>query len=322
MANLILSRLVHSALGAGLMNVLEQSIDHRPNVFRILTYHRVLDAYNFEQQMAYLDVNYHIVSMPDLLQACQEGRELRPETLLITFDDAYSDVEECAWPIMKKYDLPATVFVPTAFPDNPNLIFWWDRLQHAFEYSPRRDALDTPAGKVSLGTTKERDQAYRKVRDRLKEFPYTELLSWTHRICNELDAPPAPHRVLGWEALRRLAEDGVTLGAHTRRHRFLDQLSPAEVEDEVRGSLQDIERETGSALPILAYPNGRFNDAVVNVVKRAGVTLAFATARGANRLETADPLRLRRINIGPRATVADLRARLLQAVLPLTGGVH
>lgn len=317
MANQFVSRFVNSAIGTGLITFLEQSINHKPGVFQVLTYHRVLDAYRFEAQMVYLSAFYHVISMQELLDACTAGGELPPGALLVTFDDAYLDFEECAWPIMKKYELPATIFVPTAFPDNPSLVFWWDRLQHAFEHTPRRDKMETPAGVVSLNTTKQRNQAYRAVRDHLKKLPYTELLSWTHRICSDLDAPPAPHRVLGWQALRQLAQEGVTVGAHSRRHRFLDQLERDEVQRELQGSLHDIEKEIGSALPILAYPNGRLNDEVVQVADSVGFQLAFTTARGANHLQDADRLRLQRVNVGPRATVAELRARLLQAMLPL-----
>lgn len=320
MANLILNRLVHSTPGAGLMSLLERGTQQRSHLLPILTYHRVLAVDGFEQQMAYLAANYHVISMPELVDVLESGRQLRPDSLMITFDDAYADVGEHAWPIMKRYDLAATVFVPTAFPDNEERIFWWDRLQYAFEQTPRRDDLETPAGPVSLQTAKQREQAYRKVRDYVKILPYFDLLSWTDEICRRLEAPPAPHRVLGWQALRQLAEDGVTLGAHTRSHRFLDQLSPAEVEEEVAGSLHDIEREIGDVLPVFAYPDGRSNDEVVKVVEGVGVRLAFTTGPGANDLERCDRLRLRRTNIGPSASVADLRARLLQAKLPLRKG--
>ena len=315
MANPVLSRVVHSSFGDHLMRLLEQSIRQQPNHLQVLTYHRILEPVGFDKQMAYLATNYHVVSMVQLLDACREDGELPPGSVMVTFDDAYLDFADCAWPIMKRYQLPATLFVPTAFPDHPERIFWWDRLQYALEHSSRHSVLNTPAGRFSLETPKLRMKAYRSIRDHLKTLSYTETLSWTHQICTELDAPPAPHRVLGWDALRQLAEDGVTLGAHTRRHRPLNQLSPEEIKEEVRGSLQDIEREIGTVLPIFAYPDGRFNDEVVEAVKRAGIVVAFTTIRGSNDIKQADRLRLRRINVGPSATTSVLRAWLLHATL-------
>lgn len=306
---------MHSSFGDRLMSLLEKSVHQQPDRLQVLTYHRILNPHGFDRQMAYLAAKYHVISMPELLDARRDGDELPSGSVMVTFDDAYLDFADCAWPIMKRYQLPATLFVPTAFPDHPQRIFWWDRLQHALEHTPRHSVLNTPAGRFSLETPNLRMKAYRSIRDHLKTLPYSETLSWTHQICNELDASPAPHRVLGWEALRQLAEEGVTLGAHTRHHRPLNQLSPEEVKEEVRGSLQDIERESGAVLPIFAYPDGRFSDEVVEAVKCAGIDMAFTTIRGSNDIKHTDKLRLRRINIGPRATLPVLRAWLLHATL-------
>jgi peptidoglycan/xylan/chitin deacetylase (PgdA/CDA1 family) len=91
----------------------------------------------------------------------------------------------------------------------------------------------------------------------------------------------------------------------------MNRISPEEAREEVVGSLRDLEREIGSVLPIFAYPSGGFNDAVVRVLEQAGVKLAFTTRRGINDLCRPDPLRLRRINVGQRTTLAALRAQLL-----------
>lgn len=301
------------------MGIMERAIERRAGVLHVLTYHRILDAHRFDEQMAYVAEEYDVISAAELLQAIREHRELPPSSLLITFDDAYQDFADCAWPVMKRYGLPVTLFVPTAFPDNPSRIFWWDRLQHALEHTPRRDTLETPAGRFSLSTPGRRQRAYRTIRDYIKKLSYSELLSWTDKICSELEAPPAPHLVLGWNALRALAEEGVTLAPHTRYHRFLDQLTREEIEEEVVGSMQDIKREIGSTTPIFAYPDGRFDDTAIEILEDAGIIAAFTTIKGVNELQSADSMQLRRINIGPRATVPDLRARILKATLSPNG---
>lgn len=45
-------------------------------------------------------------------------------TLAVTFDDAPRSVGNLAAPILERLGLPATVFVPTAFPDNGRLMAW------------------------------------------------------------------------------------------------------------------------------------------------------------------------------------------------------
>jgi peptidoglycan/xylan/chitin deacetylase (PgdA/CDA1 family) len=50
---------------------------------------------------------------------------LARKTLAVTFDDAYLSVLELARPILDRLELPATVFVPTDFPDSSERAMVW-----------------------------------------------------------------------------------------------------------------------------------------------------------------------------------------------------
>jgi peptidoglycan/xylan/chitin deacetylase (PgdA/CDA1 family) len=229
----------------------------------------------------------------------------------VTFDDAYCDFAEHAWPTLKRYRLPATLFVPTAYPDQPALTFWWDRLYQALHGVTGHVELDTPLGRLPLATAAQRSQAFARLRNDVKELPHAEAMALVDQICGKLGAPSPEHSVLGWDALRRLAQEGVTLGAHTRTHPLMNRISSEEARAEAVGSLQDLERRIGAVLPVFAYPSGAFNAETVRVLEREGFLLAFTTTRGLNDLRRADRLRLRRINVGRRASLEALRAQLL-----------
>jgi peptidoglycan/xylan/chitin deacetylase (PgdA/CDA1 family) len=309
----ILGRALSSSIGNGLMTLLERMEVRRPNLLQVLTYHRIENAAGFEQQMKYLANNYHVISMSELIAAFQSARTLPVRSAMITFDDAYRNFADCAWPVLRRYKLPVTVFVPTAFPGQSDRLFWWDQLEHALRLTPRRDELETPIGRFSLDSANARRRAYRHLRSYVKSLPHGEALIWSNQICDALGAPMPDQSVLDWDELRRLAREGVTLGAHTRTHPLLNRVSTEEARDEAVGSLRDLEREIGDVAPILAYPDGRVTDDVVRALERAGFVLAFTIVRGTNDLRTADRLRLRRINVGERAALSVLRARLLQA---------
>ena len=309
----IFASVTDNAIGGHILSLLERLQLERPNLLRVLTYHKVEDPAGFDQQMRYLDQHHHVISMADVLEAVEGNAPLPPRSVLITFDDGYRNFADCAWPIMKRRGQPATLFVPTAFPDQPDNIFWWDRLDHALHHTRHRDELQTPIGRLSLASKQQRHQAFVSLRQHLKRLPYSEVLAWTYQLCQELDTPEPESQILGWDELRQLAAEGVTLGAHTRTHPFLDQLSSQEAQNEAIGSLKDLEREVGQTLPVFAYPGGRFREDIVQALRQAGFALAFITIRGVNDLRAADPLRLRRINIGHQATVQVLRARLLHA---------
>jgi peptidoglycan/xylan/chitin deacetylase (PgdA/CDA1 family) len=315
-----------NALFTKLLSLLEQADGRRPNLLRVLTYHRVDEPQRrpelypglisatpeaFDQQMSYLAANYNVVSMPELLDACARGRVLPPRSVMITFDDACCDFAEHAWPTLKRYRLPATLFVPTAFPDQLERSFWWDQLYQALALTEQRDSLDTPLGRLPLRTPTQRTQAFGQLKDYVKTLPHQAAMEWVDRTCAALGSARPAHNVLSWNELRRLAREGVTLGAHTRIHPLMNRVSPEEVRAEAVGSLRDLEREIGQVPPIFAYPSGGFNNDVVHTLTREGFKLAFTTVRGVNDMHDADRLRLRRINIGRRTNLSIFRARLL-----------
>jgi peptidoglycan/xylan/chitin deacetylase (PgdA/CDA1 family) len=123
--------------------------------------------------------------------------------------------------------------------------------------------------------------------------------------------------VLSWDALRRLAGEGVVLGAHTQTHPLLNRIPAVQARAEIAGSLRDLQREVGTTSDIFAYPDGQYTREVVQAVREAGVRLAFTTQRGAIDINQPDHFHLRRNNIGRQATQPVLRARLLQATIHL-----
>ena len=299
-------------------------------MLRVLTYHRVAELGEtatlspsmisatpraFDQQMRYLAERFRVVSIHEVLGAMQQMHRLPRRAVLLTFDDAYCDFAQIAWPILRQYRLPVTLFVPTAYPAQPQRGFWWDRLYQAFKDSSRDVLEDTPIGSLALRSTDECHRSLCKLQAHLKTIPYSEAMSLVDRFCYELgDGQPVPGSILNWDQLRRLASEGVTLGAHTRTHAVLTQLPLEQARDEVRGSQQDLKREIGEALPIFCYPSGAHDQAVVRLLKEEGIQAAFTTLDGQNRLEAADPLRLRRTNITRRTSLAIFRLRLVRLV--------
>jgi len=314
----------HTTVFSKCVEMLEQVDGERPNLLRVVTYHRVdeprahpalsprvtVTPRVFDQHMSHLAANYHVVAMPELLEACRSGTPLPPRSVLVTFDDAYRDFAEHAWPILKRHQLPVTLFVPTAFPDHPERAFWWDRLYQAVSHTPPDDLVRL-LRRLSLPPDDRRGRAFSRLRDYVKTLPHVQAMAFVDWICKQLDAPAPQHSVLSWNELRQLAREGVTLGAHTRTHPLMNRISPEEARDEAVGALRDLEREIGSALPIFAYPSGGYDGTVTQLLKREGFALAFTTMRGINDLRDADRLQLGRINVGRRTTLTILRAQLL-----------
>jgi peptidoglycan/xylan/chitin deacetylase (PgdA/CDA1 family) len=309
------------------VGLLEHTDVERKNLFRVLTYHRVdepkahlwLDPglisaspEAFEAQMKYLAANYEVVSVLEVVKAFEnQGRKLLPpRAVVITFDDAYRDFEKFAWPILKQHRIPVTLFVSTAYPDHPERLFWWDRVYNAIHTTVKGE-LNTSIGRLSISTIVQRKQAYKRLKDHFKMLPNDVAMLEVDQLCSGLGASPQPNCVLGWDSLRKLASEGVTLGAHTRTHPIMNNLAVDDIQTETTGSIHDLQREIGLVPQVFAYPSGIHNQDAVKAVEHAGFALAFTTERGINDVGHADRLRLRRINVGARTTIPILRAQLL-----------
>jgi glycosyltransferase involved in cell wall biosynthesis/peptidoglycan/xylan/chitin deacetylase (PgdA/CDA1 family) len=293
-------------------------------VFTVLTYHRVGDPETgppgivsctpgqFDRHVRWLASTGRAVPLASLVQARTEGRPLPGGAVLVTFDDAYADFRDLAWPILRRHGVPVTLFVPTAFPDTDRR-FWWDRLFGALRDAPER-MLDSPVGPLSLSSPAERVVAYRRLREHVKSLPHDDAMALVDRLVADLgggdEAPP----VLGWAALRELAGEGVALAAHSRTHPLLNRLPPERLHDEIAGSTEDLRDRTGAAAPAFAYPGGGVSAAAERAVAESGAAVAFTTEVGANDARSAAWLRLRRINVGRRTgPPVVLRARLAHA---------
>lgn len=309
------------------VSLLEYVDGRRSGLLRVLTYHRVdepaarpwLDPSlisatpeAFDEQMRYLSTHYQFVTAANIITALEtrNSKDLPARAAMVTFDDAYFDFEEHAWPTLKRYGIPATLFVPTAYPDQPERTFWWDDLYNAIQNTLRVDNLNTSLGLFSLSNAS-RTQTYKRLKNYIKTLKHTEAKSMVKQLCDELGVHPTTNCILGWDSLRRLASEGVTLGAHTRTHPLMNRITLEQARDEAIGSSHDLEHEIGSTLPIFAYPSGESNDEVAIMLKREGFKLAFTTSRGINNIYRADPLRMRRINVGGKTTLPILRAQLL-----------
>jgi len=295
-------------------------------ILRILTYHRVIGPEQaphfdprlvsatpemFARHMKWLAKHYHVIDMPSALAAFVSGAPLPRRAVLITFDDAYPDFLEHAWPVLRTLQLPVTLFVPTAFPDQQAPGFWWDRLYATTLASTEAEITDVQLGRLSLHTRQDRERSARIMQGHVKSLQHTEAMMWVDDVCRRLASQEiVTPATLGWDDLKILSEEGVTIGAHSRTHPLMTRISNQQVSDEISGAQQDIETMLGKALPIFCYPGGAYNDAVCSIAKDAGIELGFGTRLGHNNLNNCNPLCLERINMTLRTTTTVLRGRL------------
>lgn len=83
----------------------------------------------FEEQIKYLkDQGYATISLDTLYPALKNQITLPNKTIILTFDDGYMDFYYNAYPILSKYGMKATVFIPTALM-NQGYYLTWDQIK-------------------------------------------------------------------------------------------------------------------------------------------------------------------------------------------------
>lgn len=118
---------------------------HRGTV-AILTYHRILSAQDlttdvvqagmyvradvFRMHIEFLRSRFEVLSLQELLERWRRDDWNRnASACVITFDDGWLDNYRHAFPILKQYNIPATIFLPTDFIGTSRW-FWPDQLQY------------------------------------------------------------------------------------------------------------------------------------------------------------------------------------------------
>jgi peptidoglycan/xylan/chitin deacetylase (PgdA/CDA1 family) len=79
----------------------------------------------FEQQMGWLKANgYSVVSLADLHGFLAGTKTLPEKAVVITIDDGYRSAYDIAFPILKKYGFPATIYVYSDFVNSGMALTW------------------------------------------------------------------------------------------------------------------------------------------------------------------------------------------------------
>jgi peptidoglycan/xylan/chitin deacetylase (PgdA/CDA1 family) len=130
-------------------------------------------------------------------------------------------------------------------------------------------------------------------------FAVSGRLGGTNEWDHAIGAPQI--RLLDADGLKELGAAGVMIGAHSRSHRPLTEVSGAGLSDEINGSLAELESAGLPCPTMFAYPYGEYDERVKDQTKSAGVEAAFTVVAGVVRPDQ-DPFEVPRIEILRRDT--------------------
>lgn len=85
----------------------------------------------FAAHLAYLKQHdYQVISISQALAGIYQDKRLPQKSVVITFDDGYQSIYQHAWPLLKRYNYPFTVFIDThSVPEQSGLMMSWQQLK-------------------------------------------------------------------------------------------------------------------------------------------------------------------------------------------------
>jgi len=305
--------LANSLEKTGLIRLAELGLAPRQPVIFML--HRVLPEeeasgfYNpylaitpqsFENFLTFLSQHFRVQTLAELVGQLHAGAPGGLRGCALTFDDGWEDNYRVAWPILRRFGMPATIFVTTGLAGTSELLpedkLWryWQKAKAAGSLPAFDGVLDgyRRAQRVSIESG---FPAYRAV---LKHLPGKKRLQLFANLESRFDALPQQNlsSFMTWSQLKELSEDGITLGSHTVTHPSLAYEEDSVIREELGNSKRMLEQQIGKKIEYLAYPTGIFDDRVAREASEAGYQAAVTTEPGAVA-PSVNPLLLPRVAI-------------------------
>jgi len=228
---------------------------------------------------------------------------LPSNAVVITIDDGYSDSFEIAFPLLKRFDLPATVYAVTDFLDGKCWL-WTDLMRFILSNTKNENIkiefAENDKIEKKLSNAVDTFELAGRINSRLKKMPDAEKDAKIAEIAESLnvkipESPTGDFAPINWTQARKMDAEKVEIESHTATHPILTNISEAELDLELQTSKRVLENRLQRTIRHFCYPNGNLNETVEKAVKRAGYSSATTTEYGFND-KNADKFLLKRFD--------------------------
>ena len=297
----------------------------------ILNYHRVGNRHNslldrnlwsatdeeFDSQIKMISKNFQVVGLDDLDLVLRSGSG---RFVMVTFDDGYLDNYTNAYPILKKYGVPATFFITTGFLDIPK-VPWWDEIAWIIRSSHHNRLPANPWTAAPLIFDEpDREGAISRLLGIYKGLPGSATEDYLEFLAEELETGRCPIQIakelwMTWDMIREMKQNRMTFGGHTVTHPILANLTADQQDEEIGGCHARLIEELGEPIEAFSYPVGgptSYNHDTRMALIRHGFKWCFTYAGGYCHYDLDDRLAV------PRTAIeTDIDLSMFRAVVTL-----
>jgi hypothetical protein len=157
------------------------------NLGAILIYHSIVDiplefdmwthmhVSLFEEHMQLLAKETNVIPLKEMVNGIKNGR-LPQNAVAVTFDDGFRNNYTRAYPILKKYNIPATIFLSTAYIGTKEL-FWPERLSYIMSRTKADIITNNDIGEYQISDSVQKREFYNKISRFLKQYNNNKIES-------------------------------------------------------------------------------------------------------------------------------------------------
>jgi peptidoglycan/xylan/chitin deacetylase (PgdA/CDA1 family) len=269
--------------------------DKNKNEFSQELYKNIsVNSRDFEKQILFLKNNGHnFIHFSDLEKI--EVKKLNKPTIIF-FDDGFKDVYVNALPILKKHNIPATIFITTGLIERTD--FLWTLGLRYFLIKKG----------VNLTRIENKLRELKRLSMVDREMEIGKIFNTDNFILKPVDF----NIFLNWEEVVSLSQNQFEIGSHSTKHQKLTELPPPELKIALESSKAILEAKISTRVTTVSYPYGRHNEEVVDSVRSAGYTIGVSTMSGSNSFEYIKntPFKIKRINPEEDKNFIDFKVRL------------
>lgn len=275
-------------------------------MYRILNFHSVKNGNWFDNIICYLKSRYEFINA-DILAANYRVRSGTEKYCHITIDDGELSFRQIIYPILKKHNVPVTLFVsPKICTEKTN--FWFQEIVGYDQYALKKiiaEFAHTPL-KILVNYNSE---------SILKCFSIHQINEVIRHYRKVYNAPEKPFQNLTTEELKGLNKSGiVTLGAHTLSHPILRNENDITSKSEIIDSINGLSNILGKDVQYFSYPNGiyllDFTEREMNYIRESKIQLAFTT-KSTRITNTDDATCIPRIGISDNERLSLFKTKMI-----------
>jgi len=286
-------------------------------------YGKFMDAATLERHLSFITRRFRVISLSETVRRLRLHEPLPRRAVFLTFDDCYAGNFHHAFPLLRKFGVPATFFAPT-FYIGSGLPLPLDILDAAVKHTSLLQAeiagIEEPL-LLNLSGEREKLRAAMSLHPLYKSVPLNQKESFLKDVVHRLGfsspeaVPLAGEHVLPmtWEHVRQMRRAGLEFGSHTHRHTILARVAEEDAREELTTSKSLLEENLNEPCTLFCYPNGSYpqdgNERTNRLVEKAGYACAVYMGGGVN-MSSTDPYFIARECFGQFTGPEEIAATL------------